>query len=309
MLAQTLAIAECEPIPPQRRVSVRIGGVSLALTGNSSDEICLSPELEEFFSDALMPDIEVSVESVPLLRPYAAVPDFDSGAVWKLFRGPSDLFFDFTSLTLGPDPYKRMRVDRDFRRAQITLNHGLLQNCGTVSPLEYPTDELLITNYLASGLGVEVHGCGLIDPENGGYLFLGHSEAGKSTTTRLWKSARNAKILSDDRIILRLLQGELWMYGTPWHGEAAFSISDKAKLSRIFILEHGQQNKFAPLPRALAVGELFARCFPPFHSATGLEHTIEFLNRVVDAVPCYEFQFVPEVNAVEAVLGFRNIVD
>ena len=309
MFAETLPIPEYGRLLPQCRVGVRIGEVSLALSGDSCEEVFLNPELEEFLSEVEQAEIEVSVKSVPRLRPYPGVLGFDSGAVWKLFHDESDLAFDFTSPTLGSDPYKRMRVDRDFRHAEITLNRELLRDCGPVSPLEYPTDELLITNYLASGVGVEVHGCGLVDPETGGYLFLGHSGAGKSTTTRLWTSLRNAKILSDDRIILRLHHGELWMYGTPWHGEAAFATAGKAKLERIFILQHGQQNTFLPMPRALAVGELFARCFPPFHSAAGLESTIDFLNRVVDAVPCYEFHFVPESNAVEAVLGFHNVAE
>jgi len=40
-------------------------------------------------------------------------------------------------------------------------------------------------------------------------VLLGHSGAGKSTTMQLWQSLRNPEILSDDRIILRLQNGEL----------------------------------------------------------------------------------------------------
>src|SRR2546430_13100179 len=51
---------------------------------------------------------------------------------------------------------------QDFTSAKLTLNSNLLPK--RVWPLEYPADELLITNYLAHhGLGVEVHGCGVID--------------------------------------------------------------------------------------------------------------------------------------------------
>ena len=194
---------------------------------------------------------------------------------------------------------------RDFTSAQLTLNSNLLPEHAW--PLEYPADELLITNYLAHhGLGVEVHGCGLIDAETGGHLFLGHSGAGKSTTTRLWKSSRNPEILSDDRIILRLHDGELWMYGTPWHGEAAFASAGKAKLGRIVILQHGERNQISRMSFSRAVGELFARCFPPFHSAAGLHSTVNFLEKTVRTVPYYEFQFVPDSSAVEMVLNFHD---
>ena len=306
MFAETIyGMASLQP-QLLHRTCVRIGEVSLALTGAFLDEIPLSCELEEFRAEDCDADIEVGVEWAETLRRWHGEKVFDSGAVWSLFRDGTDYVFDFVSPALGVHPYKRMRVDSDFRLATITLNREVLRDRQPVYPLEYPADELLIINYLATGLGVEVHGCGLVDSETGGHLLLGHSGAGKSTTTLLWKSLRDPEILSDDRIILRLRNGELWMYGTPWHGEAAFASAGKAKISRIFILQHGKRNEMVEISRSRAVGELFARCFPPFHSATAIDRTLGFLNRALDAVPCYEFRFIPDVAAVEAVLGFHG---
>jgi len=288
---------------PGNNTCLQIGRVSIGLAREWDGYTRISSGFE---TQEQFPDIQVSLNWSDTLRPSTDKPSFDSGAVWKLFRNGSDCVFDFTTLVLGAAPYKRMRVDRDFRRAQITLNRELLQSRRPFDPLEYPIDELLVTNYLASGIGVEVHGCGLIDRETGGHLFLGHSGAGKSTTARLWQSIRNPEILSDDRIILRLDHDGLWMYGTPWHGEAAFASANQARLKRIFILQHGAQNLIRPLTKAAAVGEVFARSFPPFHSASGLEHSLEFLKRALDTAPCYEFQFTPDAHAVEEALKFHD---
>lgn len=297
------AIATAGPIRLSQ-ACVRIGGLSLALSGASSEEVRLSHELEAFQLLDESPDIEVQVEWVDRLQPWRGKPVFDSGALWMLFHDGPEFIFDFTSPAFGALPYKRLRTGLEFRSAQLTLNHEALRNHCPIFPLEYPADELLITNYLALGMGVEVHGCGLVDPDAGGQLFLGHSGAGKSTTARVWETFRAPKILSDDRIILRLNDGELWMYGTPWHGEAAFASPGKAKLSRIHILRQGTQNRFSRLPQARAVGEVFARSFPPFHGQAGLERTLEFIKRALDEVPCYEFQFLPDGSSVAAVLGF-----
>ena len=281
-----------------------VGDVVLGIKDSSSHHIDLGCKLDLFRIAEGDPDINVRIEVEKSLKPWSGEPAFDSGAVWKVFHERDQLVFDFATDALGRDPYKRMRT-QDFVSAQIILNGGLLPDHAW--PLEYPADELLITNYLAHyRLGVEVHGCGLIDPERGGFLFLGHSGAGKSTTTGLWNSVRNPEILSDDRIILRLHDGELWMYGTPWHGEAEFASADKAKLNRIFILQHGERNEVSALQPAQAVGELFVRCFPPFHSAHGLQNTVEFLERVAKTVPCYEFQFVPDESAVEMALNLHD---
>ncbi len=291
---------------------VRIGGISLGLSGASSDDVRVSRELEMFRADDEVPDIEVNVEWAERLQPWRGETVFDSGALWTLLRDGPEFIFDFTSPAFGPYPYKRLRTDARFRNAQLILNREAMRDYHPVFPLEYPADELLVTNYLANGLGVEVHGSGLVDSETGGHLFLGHSGAGKSTTTLLWKSLRNPQILSDDRIILRLHDDGLWMYGTPWHGEAAFAAPGKARIKRIFIIEHagivehGGQNEITPLTRSRAVGELFARSFPPFHSAAALERTVGFLDQVLNRVPCYQFQFVPDASAVEKVIGFHD---
>jgi hypothetical protein len=312
MLDQAVPIqAGSLPIASRRR-AIRVGGVSLALCGASFDDVRLGDDLGAFESEIDRADIEVSVEWTDILQKSPGKPCFDSGAVWSLFHNhDDDLVVEFVSPVLGPRPYKKIYVDRAFRNARIVLNHQVFKDHRPVLPLEYPADELLVTNYLANGLGVEVHGCGLVDFDTGGHLFLGHSGAGKSTTAKLWQSLRDPEILSDDRIILRLQDDGLWMHGTPWHGEAAFAAPAKARISRIFILEHGisehgGENKITPLTRSRAVGELFARSFPPFHSAAGLDRTVGFLEQILNRVPCYQFQFIPDASAVEKVIGFHD---
>ena len=302
MLAETAQSESTAPLSLHCD-GIRIGDVSIGLSGLSSRDCDLDAGLERFRAAPRQPDIEVHVEWAETLRCQSGVPVFDSGSVWTLYRDGSDCIFDFCSSVVSEHPYKRLRIDGAFQCAHLTLSREALAAHRPISPLEYPTDELLITNYLAHHvLGVEVHGCGFIDSETGGHLLLGHSGAGKSTTTQLWQSLRNPEILSDDRIILRLEKGELWMYGTPWHGEGRFASPGKARINKILVLQHGERNQFVELSRSHAVGELFARCFPPFHSSVGLQGTVEFLDRVVSTVPCCEFRFVPDARAVDAVM-------
>lgn len=284
---------------------ISIGGIGMTLSGEL-EQVRTNPQRGVFRDELTEVDIEIDVQWRDRLPDRGAEALFVPDGVWRLTDRAPDYVFEFSTPFFPSTPYKRLYAQPDFRKARIVLNRKALADFCPVDPLEYPADELLFTNYLAvHGLGVEVHGCGLIDPECGGLLFLGHSGAGKSTTTRIWDAARNPAILSDDRIILRIHDGELWMYGTPWHGEAAFALPEKSRLKRILILQHGRCNEIRNLSRAQALGEIFARCFPPFHSPVGLERTLEFLNRVVDTVPCYEFFFVPNETAVEAILRLQ----
>jgi hypothetical protein len=242
------------------------------------------------------------------------------------------------------------------------------------APLDYPVDELLIMHRLTREKAIELHGCGIVRADGTGNLFVGHSGAGKSTTTRLWMEREDVEILSDDRIIVRrdegcrrgdersageypgtaesvdevgilrlrnrsalptgcfaqddrtktecsarddrALQvphrafspvrndksGGMRMYGTPWHGEAAFASPGSAGLTRIFVLEHGQGNVLTRLSASQAVAELFARSFVPFHRHEYVDAALEFLQELVSAVPCYRYAFEPDKGAVERIV-------
>ncbi len=101
-------------------------------------------------------------------------------------------------------------------------------------------------------------------------------------------------------------KGKIRMYGTPWHGEAMYASPASAPLSRICILEHGRGNVLTRLSPSQAVAELFARSFVPFHRHEYLETALEFLQEVVEAVPCYRFAFEPDQGAVDTILNLHD---
>lgn len=245
-------------------------------------------------------DVTIRAERVPHLTAPAGPTLFDSGVVWRLYRERGDFIFSFTSSSLGPVPYKLARFDASFTDGTVWLSRACLQDDLVLEPLEYPLGELLMINLLAKGRGVEVHGCGVIDRDGAAYVFAGQSEAGKSTIARLWHDD-GATVLSDDRVVLRLRGRQVWVYGTPWHGEQEFAFPASAPLTRIFFLDHGIENFARPMRGAGAVARLFACCFPPFYDKAGLDFTLELLTSIIDRVPCFELTFVPDASVVRFV--------
>jgi hypothetical protein len=295
----------------------QVGGVSVQIVSQHSADVSFGRSLEPFRVDRGISDINVQVEWTAALSPTSGHQLFDSGSVWQLFESEAELRFDFSTPVLGDRPYKRFLVDRQFRRAILEMSEESFADFPrTVDPLEYPLDELLIMHRLTQEKAIELHGCGIVRPDGIGNLFVGHSEAGKSTTARLWTAHANVQILSDDRIIVRqdkARRGEslqdanqIFMYGTPWHGEAAFALPDRAPLRRIFILEHGRGNVLTRLTRSQAVAELFARSFVPFHRHEYVDSALSFLEHVADSVPCYRYAFEPDQRAVDRILNFHD---
>jgi hypothetical protein len=96
------------------------------------------------------------------------------------------------------------------------------------------------------------------------------------------------------------------MHGTPWHGEAAFASPGRAPIRRIFILQHGGENRIEQLSPTAAVGELLARSFTPFYQSRFVDPVLALLEEMVESVPCYRFQFVPDQSAVERIIEFHD---
>jgi hypothetical protein len=324
------------PVPPLTKLGdsgaalfggFSVGGVSVGLAGRRSADVALVPPLQPFRIDVSASDIHVRVEWVAGIDSCRVPPLFESGAVWRVYEGEDNLQFDFNVPFLGAQPYKRLIVDSRFRNATLQMNEESFAALPSVpEPLEYPLDELLIMHRLTQERGIELHGVGIAGPDGASNLFVGHSGAGKSTTARLWTSLHKVEILSDDRIIVRehpaaenkirkekSYEGnpfadptQIYMYGTPWHGEAHFALPQRAPLKRIFVLEHGHGNVLTRLTRSQMVAELFARAFVPFHRHEYVDHALSFLERIGDSVPCYRYSFEPDERAVEKILRFND---
>lgn len=300
-------VAECAPA---HCGMFRVGGVSVQLNADHRDDVALG-FLDPFRVEAESCDVNVRIHWVRQLSPTKTLQLFDSGSVWQLHENGSEFQFDFTAPVLGERPYKRLTVDRGFRTATLQMSEESFQGKRyEAAPLEYPLDELLIMHRLTQEKAIELHGSGIVRPDGVGNLFVGHSGAGKSTTTRLWTACEDVEVLSDDRIIVRRDEstgpGKMRMYGTPWHGEAMYASPGTAPLARIFVLEHGYGNVLTPLTPSQAVAELFARSFVPFHRHEYVESALEFLQEVASCVPVYRFAFEPDQRAVETILNFHD---
>ena len=228
---------------------------------------------------------------------------FDSGGAWRLYEHRGHDVYRFFLPWLRPAPYKEAWLEKAGREGAVYLNPAAYPMDEPVDVLEFPLAELLFARLLPAHQGVELHACGVVDPSGKGYLFAGHSEDGKTTTARLWAEVPGAKVLSDDRIVLRREGGAWWIYGTPWHGEASFAADDRARVAAILLLRRGETNALDPLGPAEAVSSLLARSFAPLHDPAAIESTLALLEKAASDVPCFRFSFVPGPDAVGFAMG------
>jgi len=296
------------------RFTVKIAEhILVAEAGHEPECLLLSPD-EAHLRFSSVSDFEDADVRLRFLLGEGPVTDgapllFDSGTTWKLYRIDDTYAIPIRSAQSGSKPLLTAVLDDGFATGRVFV-HPTSAEASTnpaaptapqkVDPFRYPLGEIVMLSFLSRHRrGVILHACGVVD-EGRGFLFCGVSGAGKSTMANIWKPTY-ATLLSDDRIIVRRMDGVFRMYGTPWHGDANVCDPGNAPLEKVFFIVHADRNYAKPISPIDAASRLLVRCFPPFWDKEGMEFVTNFLAEMAEEVPCYELGFVPDQSVVEFV--------
>lgn len=130
-------------------------------------------------------------------------------------------------------------------------------------------------------------------------LFLGESGTGKSTHTRLWvENIDGAKLLNDDSPIIRIIDGEVRVYGSPWSGKMPCYKNESHPIAGLCRLEQAPYNKIHCLPTILAIGAILPSCPPVFaHDVTLQDMICDTVGRLLRTTRAYRLECLPNEDA------------
>ena len=97
---------------------------------------------------------------------------------------------------------------------------------------------------LENANGIIFH-CSAVMVDNEAYLFTAPSGTGKSTHARLWRELLGDKavMINDDKPIIRKIDNEFYVYGTPWKGKHDLGTNQRAKIKAICKIYQAKENK------------------------------------------------------------------
>ncbi|HTZ10985.1 MAG TPA: radical SAM protein [Candidatus Margulisiibacteriota bacterium] len=153
----------------------------------------------------------------------------------------------------------------------------------------FPTDQLLLVRILADRQGCFLHSCG-VNFKGKGLLFVGHSNAGKSTMAKMLKG--KAEILCDDRIIVRRAKSGFKIYGTWHHGDVPDVSAGSAPLRAIIFLCKAEENRLIRLEEKKEITKRILSCLiRPLVTVDWWDKTLLVVNAIVRDIPCYVLRF------------------
>jgi MoaA/NifB/PqqE/SkfB family radical SAM enzyme len=248
---------------------------------------------------------------------------------WAIYRKGRSWVY----LGISPDPddldlHQVVVFNDDYSRGEFYhLDDAVFRQGNLHSLTLLPTDQILLAQLLADRQACFLHSAGaIIRPEDkakakveastsiststfasapgAGLLFVGHSEAGKSTTVKLIQD--RAEILCDDRNIVRREgqgkgqgrdggasePGRFRVYGSWSHGEVPLVSASSAPLRAILFLEQSPNNRLVPVAHhGEALKRLLACVIRPLETAGWWQKTLSVVEALAREVPCYIMEF------------------
>jgi MoaA/NifB/PqqE/SkfB family radical SAM enzyme len=221
-------------------------------------------------------------------------------APWAISRKNGTWFYRGISGTRGDKGLQPVAVfSPDHRHGTIysrpDMRDWILKE-GWPSLSLFPTDQIWLAPLLADREAVLLHSAAATINSRG-LVFVGHSQAGKSTTIEMLNRARletglDTAILCDDRNVVRRWPDGWRVHGTWNHSTTADVSPGGAPLQAILFLKQAQGNYLVPLTdRRLIWPYLLATVVRAAVIADWWQRELSILERLVSEARCYEMHF------------------
>ena len=169
-----------------------------------------------------------------------------------------------------------------------------------VDPYRSAAESLLLQHSFINHQGLIIHaGGGSVQGK--GIVFAGASGAGKSTLSELLDSSPENRMFSDERLIIRFIDTEWNLWGTPWQGTGSIARNETAPLSALVFLSQAQETKITELSPSAGLHRLLQVASIPWYSAEWTNKGLAVCESLIQDIPLFELAFRPDQTAVEAI--------
>ena len=223
------------------------------------------------------------------------IGDFDCGAAdFSVYRRADGTYQMFIGQPRG-DYYGLLQASPDFKKAVIATRGDEALRAFVVN-----NALMLMYAFAGAGMGTLLVHASVIKYDERGYLFLGKSGTGKSTHSSLWlEHVEGSELLNDDNPVVRIVDGEAIVYGSPWSGKTPCYKNDCAQIGAFVQIKQEPENY---IKRNLSL-QAFVILLPSMSTMKWDKHVYgnvcDNVGRLVERVPIYTLGCRPDREAAE----------
>jgi len=131
-----------------------------------------------------------------------------------------------------------------------------------------------------------------------GYGFIAKSGTGKSTHVSLWlKHIPGCDLMNDDNPIVRIIDGEAFIYGSPWSGKTPCYRNVKAPLGALSQINRSSDNRVEPQRPLEAFASLLTSVSSMKWDPVIYDHVCNTITRVIETTPINNLYCRPDREA------------
>ena len=251
-------------------------------------------------------------EGEPLftLTVHAEVPSWleETRPQWKMVTAVDEFPpFYYGYLFEGKTIYEYL-YSREVRAGYFVMNadytEGEYYPCprigGRVTLFQLNTSLMIQYTFATAGLGTLLLHASVTRYEGRGNLFFGVSGTGKSTHSRLWHEfVPGSDLMNDDNPVIRLEDGQFFVYGSPWSGKTICYRNVVAPVNALVRLEQYPENRITRLESLQAYASIIAAVSTIRWNHDIMSLLIPTIERVAMTVPCFQLRCRPDEEAVQ----------
>jgi len=140
-----------------------------------------------------------------------------------------------------------------------------------------------------------------------GFPFTAKSGTGKSTHSSLWmQHIEGAELLNDDNPIIRIIEEEVFIYGSPWSGKTPCYRNRRLKLGAVTHIERAKKNSIERLSPVEAFASLLPACSSMKWDSVIYNNLCDDITKLIERIPIYTLHCLPDKEA--ALICHKTIV-
>lgn len=188
-----------------------------------------------------------------------------------------------------------LQTNKDFSDCRCALNGNYNMRCfGLNNAL------MLIFAFAGSRINTLLIHASLVRQNGYGYAFIAKSGTGKSTQVSMWlRYLKGCDLMNDDNPIIRFIDGEAYIYGSPWSGKTPCYRNVKARLGAITRIDRADKNWVEKLPPIEAFASLLPACSSMKWDKDIFNYICNTITQLVEKANIYTLHCLPNQEAAE----------
>ena len=272
--------------------------VRIIFRGNGKNAIDLLPSFKPFKADKPLNSVFFTFTVEDTLDCFAEedlepIGTFDTGNGDTTVHRHTDGGYQFHIRNIKGKACCLLQTNPDFSICRCML-------MGSFNMRSYGLNNALILTYAFAGSfqnAVLVH-ASVVRRHGYGYAFIAKSGTGKSTQVSSWlRYIPDCDLMNDDTPVIRLINEQPYIYGSPWSGKTPCYRNIKAKLGAITRIARAEHNSIEKLPAVSALAVLLPAVSTMKWDKQVYNNAQRIMFKLIETTPHFILHCLPDKDA------------